>query len=279
MRSFGVTRGSNYYYFEPGNELESYKIFSGNMEDVEALNETNSLIVAIYDPWTVLGDDLYAISQNAESKYSYVNKDETSLSVISVYDKNGFMRTQHNPDTYPSQNEYYLIDFEHRMSITSNGVIEVGSDSDLEVYSMGSFTVGSNTDMVSIPNIRVTLIAENVALTSGHVTIFIVDNATKEMIAFDPSSYEMNLQHIIFYKEYHESNGDEETSHHLMAAQSVFSAGQIRDELHTLLNEFHVLAVVDLRQDVSHLESGRFTIIGEGANVDYEAPKIIVSQG
>ncbi len=279
MKAFEIVDGSYRYYFEPANELDRNKIFSGDMSEVELLDPTNALIVAVYDPWTQLGDEEYSISKNINSKYTYVNKDSTSLSIVSIYSKEGFTQTQGNPNVYPSHSEYYLINFEHRFGIADNGVIDMGEDSDLEIYPMGSFEVHNNTDMVSVPNIRLTMSADDVPLTEGSVRIFIVDSDAKQELAYDMERYTdyYNL-HPLLQRNYSYQIADEITSYQYDRTKSMFTAGELRSNLSSSSDMFHILAVVDLRQSVEHLESGRFTIRGEGANVDYEAAKIIVNQ-
>lgn len=279
MKAFEVTDGNgNRYYFEPGNEIDRNKIFAGNMSDIENVDPYNTLIAAIYDPWTNLSDDEYSISQNADSKYEYANNDETSLSVISIYDKEGFMRVQGNPEVFPSLNEYYLVNFEHRMEIVENGVISTGSDSSFDIYPMGSFQVNENTDMVSIPNIRITLNAYNVPLNNGRVAVFIVDRDAYNAMGFDRESYMDYMQHVIFLKEYHGVWSDDSTSYEFAREMSMFTAGDLRTHLGTSAREFYIVAAVDLGQEVSHLETGTFIVRGEGANVDYEAAKITVTK-
>lgn len=279
MKAFEVTDGNgNRYYFEPGNEIDRNKIFAGNMSDIENVDPYNTLIAAIYDPWTNLGDDEYSISQNAGSKYEYVNNDETSLSVISIYDKEGFMRVQGNPEVFPSNNEYYLVNFEHRMEIVENGVISTGSDSSFDIYPMGSFQVNDNTDMVSIPNIRITLNAYNVPLNNGRVAVFIVDRDAYNSMGLDRESYTDYMQHVIFFKEYNGVWSDDSTSYEFTREMSMFTAGDLRTHLGTSAREFYIVAAVDLGQEVSHLETGTFIVRGEGANVDYEAAKITVTK-
>lgn len=279
MKAFEIVDGSYKYYFEPANELDRNKIFSGDMSEIEALDPTNALIVAVYDPWTQLGDEEYSISKNLNSKYTYVNNDNTSLSVISVYNKDGFTQTQGNPNVYPSHNEYYLINFEHTMGIADNGVIDMGEDSDLEIYSMGSFAVHDNSDMVSIPDIRLTMSADNVPLSAGSVWIFIVDSNAKQELAYDIDRYiDYYNSHPLLVRHYSNTIYDEITSYRYDRTKSMFTAGELRTDLGTSSDLFYIVAVVDLRQNVEHLESGRFTIRGEGANVDYEAAKIIVNQ-
>lgn len=282
-KAFEITDGNYVYYFEPGNELDRNKIFAGNMEDIENINTGNTLIVAVYDPWTELSDEQYAISQNADSRYEYVDRISTSISLISVYDKNTFKSSQANDESYGISEGYNLIDFQYNLHIHGNGVVDTSNDRSLEIYSMGTFSASDNNDYVTIPNIRVTMTSDNSKVQGGYVRIFIVDTEMKQSIMRDSAGYERYYnKHLIFEQEYSDTKNYSTMSYKDYSGNSIFTAAELRNDLNCSANQtmFHLLAAVDLRESINYFYDEVFvTITCEGADSGYEESKIVVTNG
>ena len=55
----------------------------------------------MYDYWTKLSDEDYALSLNKQASNDYLDNNTTSLTVVSVYTRAGFIKIIENPEMYP----------------------------------------------------------------------------------------------------------------------------------------------------------------------------------
>ena len=98
--SFVVAVNDKRFEFEPQKQLDKLKIFAGDTSEVEKLDDS-CVIVGVYDYWTKLSDEDYALSQNSKTPTEYLDNDTTSLTVVSVYTRAGFISIINNPEMYP----------------------------------------------------------------------------------------------------------------------------------------------------------------------------------
>ena len=194
--------------------------------------------------------------------------------MISVYDKHSFRDAQNNPIVYPSQSEFEMFWFRHEVTITENGVVNIGEDTDYQIHLMGAFHVDDDSDTVSIPNIRVEAqMVGSSPITNSRVVIFIVDQDGLNDISSDIESCIMYYdQHKLFDQPYVGVYNRSDTSYQYNQNNSLFTAGEIRGDLHSSKREFYIVALVDVRQMVTHLETGRITFTTSAVNTS----KIIV---
>ena len=99
-KSFVVAANDKRFEFEPQKQLDKLKIFAGDTSEVEKLDDS-CVIVGVYDYWTKLSDEDYALSQNNKTSAEYLDNNTTSLTVVSVYTRAGFIKIIENPEMYP----------------------------------------------------------------------------------------------------------------------------------------------------------------------------------
>ena len=99
-KSFTVAANDKRFEFEPQKQLDKLKIFAGDTSEVEKLDDS-CVIVGVYDYWTKLSDEDYALSQNNKISTEYLDNNTTSLTVVSVYTRAGFISIINNPEMYP----------------------------------------------------------------------------------------------------------------------------------------------------------------------------------
>ena len=94
-----------YLIFSPKNELNRRNMFAGDISEIASTDrESDCFVLGVYDPWTILGDDEFAASQNRDSKYLYVGKDTDMLTVLKLYTVRDFIKSVENGGIYDDNN-------------------------------------------------------------------------------------------------------------------------------------------------------------------------------